>query len=106
MRVFALSNCDSCRKALSDLRAAGHQPEVTDLRALPPEDLALIVAAFGDRAVNRASTTWRALDETTRALPPLALLAAHPTAIKRPVIEHQGAWHQGWTPAVRAALGV
>ena len=106
MRVFALSNCDTCRKALSDLRAAGHAPQVTDLREAGADDLALIAAAFGDKAVNRSSTTWRGLDEATRALPVLDLISAHPTVIKRPVILHDRQWHQGWTPAVKAALGL
>ncbi len=35
-----------------------------------------------------------------------ALLAAHPTLMKRPVIEIDGAWVQGWTPATKAALGL
>jgi len=104
LRVFALSGCDTCRAALQALRAAGHEPQVTDLRALPPQDLAAIIAAFGPAALNRASTTWRELADSEKARPMADLLADYPTLIKRPVIAHGDAWHQGWTPQVRAAL--
>ncbi len=108
MRVFSLKTCDTCRKALAALRAAGHAPEVIDVRAdgIGAEDLAAIVAAFGPAAVNRSSATWRALSDKERAADPAVLIAAHPTLLKRPVIEQDGQWHQGWTASVRAALGV
>ena len=57
--------------------------------------------------VNTRSTTWRGLDEIERAraeTEPAALLAEHPTLIKRPVIEAGGAVHVGWSKAVEAAL--
>lgn len=106
MRVFSLKTCDTCRKALKALRAAGHDPEVIDVRSdgIGPGDRAAIVAAFGPGALNTRSATWRELDEETRALPPADLIAAHPTVMKRPVIEVAGTWHQGWTPAVQAAV--
>ncbi|MEO1152879.1 MAG: ArsC/Spx/MgsR family protein, partial [Pseudomonadota bacterium] len=37
---------------------------------------------------------------------PSALLAQHPTLMKRPVIEVDKALHLGWTAEVRAALGL
>lgn len=106
MRFFGLKTCDTCRKALAALRAAGHAPEVVDVRAdgLSSGDLAAIVAAFDDRAVNRASTTWRGLSADEKAQAPAALLAAHPTLMKRPVIEDAGRWHIGWGKDVQAAL--
>ena len=106
MRFYGLKTCDTCRKARSALEAAGHDLQVTDVRAdgVPAPEIARIVAAFGDRAVNRASATWRALAEADRALPTEALLAAHPTVMKRPVIEAGGAWHLGWGKDVQAAL--
>lgn len=106
MRIFGLKTCDACRRAIAALRAAGMEPEVIDVRGdgIAPVDLARIVAAFGDRAVNRASATWRGLSEGERALDPMALLAAHPTVMKRPVIDHDGAWFIGWDKAVQAAV--
>ncbi|SHI59509.1 arsenate reductase family protein [Wenxinia saemankumensis] len=106
MRIFVLSTCDTCRKALKELRAAGHAPEVIDIRkdGIGPGDLAAMLDAFGDRAVNRASATWRGLDEGQRARPAAELIAGSPTLLKRPVIERDGAWLQGWSAATRAAL--
>ena len=69
-------------------------------------DRGAILVAFGAAALNTRSTTWRGLSEEERAQAPEALLAAHPTLMKRPVIDMDGTWYQGWTPATRAALGV
>ena len=106
MRFFGLKTCDTCRKALKSL--AGREVEVIDVRAdgVTDADLAAILNAFGAAAINTRSTTWRGLSEEERALAPEALLKAHPTLMKRPVIEQNGTWYQGWTPDVRAALGV
>lgn len=108
MRFFGLKTCENCRKALSALRQAGHSPVVVDVRddGLQPDDIAAIVAAFGDAAVNRSSTTWRSLDDTEKARAVTDLLARHPTLMKRPVIESDGSWTQGWDKTVQARYGV
>lgn len=102
--IYGLKTCESCRKALRALPGARFR----DIRAEPLDaaELAGFLAAFGAALVNRASTTWRGLDEAARARPPEALLAAHPALMKRPVIRAGAALHLGWTPATRAALGV
>ncbi len=106
MRIFTLRTCDTCRRALAELREAGLDPEVIDVRAdgVAPDDLRAMWAALGDALVNRRSTTWRALDPAERDGDPLALLSAHPTLIKRPVIEAGGGWRVGWTPAIRTSV--
>ena len=104
MRFIGLKTCDTCRKALKALTAAGHAPEVIDVRVdgLSEADRAAIIAAFGDAAINRSSTTWRGLSEAEKAADPAALLAAHPTLMKRPVIESDGKWTIGWKADVQA----
>ncbi len=106
MILYGISSCDTCRKALKALKAAGFDVSFRDVRAAPLEAelRARFLAAFGERLVNRASTTWRALDAAERDAPMDALLAAHPTLMKRPVIETEGTLHLGWGPEVRAAL--
>lgn len=101
--IWGLKTCDTCRKALKALPGA----TLRDIRDAPlsGDEIARVLAAFGDKAVNRASTTWRGLDEAARAQDPAVLLAAHPALMKRPVILVDGAMHLGWTPAVRTALG-
>ena len=101
--IYGLKTCDTCRKAIKALPGATFR----DVRAEPLDagEIAEFLAAFGDRLVNRASATWRELDDTEREKPPAVLLAAHPALMKRPVIRSDGALHLGWTPETRAALG-
>ena len=104
MRFFGLKSCDTCRKAQKALTAAGHDFTVVDVRAdgVSDADLDRIVAAFGDTAINRASTTWRGLSDDERAQPAIALLKAYPTLMKRPVIEKDGEMTIGWKADVQA----
>lgn len=106
MRFFGLKSCDTCRKALKSLAEVGITPEVIDVRAdgVSEADRAAILAAFGEGALNTRSTTWRGLNEAERAQAPATLLAAHPTLMKRPVIDADGTWYQGWTKDTQAAL--
>lgn len=99
--IYGLKACDTCKKAQ---KALGF--ELIDVRANPLEraQLEQFFAAFGDALVNRASTTWRGLDEAARAGDPLDLIAAHPALMKRPVIEVDGTLYLGWRKDVQAAL--
>ena len=108
--LYGLKNCDTCKKALKSLGAAGHAVTFVDIRAEADLDAKLPVwlkAAGSERLVNTRSTTWRGLDEAERAkaeTDPQALLKAHPALIKRPVIEHGGQVSVGWTKDVQAEL--
>lgn len=104
MILYGIPTCDTCRKALSELRAAGASPVFHDLRAdpLPAAEIARFLADFGPRLVNRASTTWRGLNEAERARPWEELLAEHPTLMKRPLIVDGARQTLGWTAAERA----
>lgn len=106
MRFFGLKTCDTCRKSLKLLTAAGHNPDVIDVRAdgVSEADLVRFIDAFGDAVINTRSTTWRGLDEVSRAQPPLAQLQANPTLMKRPVIEQNGHLYLGWGKDVQAQL--
>lgn len=88
------------------LETAGQTVEFVDVRDATPGAAfyASILKEFGEEVVNRRSTTWRGLDEKTRAMAPEALLAAHPSLMKRPVIEADGALYLGWSDPVRQAL--
>ena len=65
------------------------------------EDRARFLEAFGEALINRASTTWRGLDAGEREKSPEALLAAHPTLMKRPVIARGEKLWLGWSKAVQ-----
>ena len=105
MRVYALATCDTCRKALTALRESGRTPTVIDVRkdGLEPAVIAETVARFGPAAINRASTTWRGLDDEARALPPETLLARHPLLLKRPLVIDGDTWTIGWKADAQAA---
>lgn len=94
IKVYGLKNCDTCRKALAWLAQADIAHQFIDVRAdgLPPKDLKRFADAVGiDVLLNKASTTWRALDEgekTDLSKPALLkLIAAHPALMKRPVFD-------------------
>ncbi len=105
MKLWGLKTCDSCRKALKALDEAGAPAEFVDVRkALDAETLGRWVAAVGAEALlNRSSTTWRGLSDAEKAGDPAAVMLAHPSLVKRPVIEAEGAVLVG-KGAVAAAL--
>ncbi len=104
MRLFGLKTCDTCRKALKSLPSA----DFVDVRAegVPEPVLKKALDQFGEALLNTRSTTWRGLDQEQRARPVLELLQDHPTLMKRPLIESEGALFLGWTPQTRSGLGV
>ena len=73
MILYGIPTCDTCRKARAALEAAGHAVQVRDVRVEPlsPAETARFLEAFGEKLVNRSSTTWRGLSEAAleKALP-------------------------------------
>ncbi len=108
MILYGLPTCDTCKKALKALQAAGHRVTFRDVRAEPLTDaeIAEFVTAFGPAIVNRQSTTWRGLSDFLKASEPEAQLAAQPTLMKRPVIRSDAGLTLGWDDGVRARLGL
>lgn len=107
LTLYGLKNCDTCKKALKALDAAGKSVTFVDIRA--DTDMAakapIWLAAVGaDKLLNTRSTTWRGLSEEERAGDPTALLIAHPTSAKRPIIEDNEAIYVSWSKDVQAAL--
>ena len=102
MTLYGIKTCDTCRKALKALESV----DFVDVRVdgLPDDVLSRALDAFGDDLVNTRSTTWRGLDDAARALPPMELLRAHPTLMKRPLFEADGALYLGWKTDVQNAL--
>ncbi|PRX35190.1 arsenate reductase [Meinhardsimonia xiamenensis] len=109
MRIFGLRSCDSCRRAVKALAAAGVDADLIDIREAPIDEAVLdrALEQYGEALVNRRSTTWRALGQEERARPARELLRAHPALMKRPLIEtDDGRLLLGWTPETQAALGL
>lgn len=106
MILFGIPTCDTCKKAIKALQAAGHEVSFRDIRAEPLSEAEIdtIVMEFGDRAINKQSTTYRAFNEFLKASEPEAQIAAQPAVMKRPVINASGKWYLGWDDATQSAL--
>lgn len=113
--VYGIPNCDTVKKARAWLAEAGFDVTFHDLRkdGVPPAELDGWLQRFGwERLVNRAGTTWRRLDDATRAAvtdaaSAKALLLEQPSLIKRPVVHwHEaGRWTLGFGPNFGPAFG-
>ncbi|MDP2085202.1 MAG: ArsC/Spx/MgsR family protein [Gemmobacter sp.] len=108
MILYGISTCDTCKKALKALTAAGHEVTFRDVRASPlsEAEIAELVTEFGPAIINRQSTTWRGLSDFLRENEPEAQLAAQPTLMKRPVIRGPAGLTLGWTDEIAARHGV
>ena len=106
MILYGISTCDTCKKALKALAAAGHEVSFRDIRAQPLSEAEIveIVQEFGSLAVNKQSTTYRAFNEYLKASEPEAQIAAQPAVMKRPLIRAGSAWYLGWDAKTEAAL--
>jgi len=95
--VYGIPNCDTVKRARSWLAEHGIDYNFHDFKkqGVPPAELDAWLQAPGWEAVlNRRGTTWRQLDEATRAAVTDAasarpVLLANPSLIKRPVVQWQ-----------------
>lgn len=113
LTLYTLKTCDTCRKAIKALDGAGVEFKVFDVRAdgVTKKQLEKWAQAVGwEKLLNKASTTWRGISEKEKdgvnEKRAIALMSAHPTLIKRPVIEKNGKIFIGWSKETQNALGV
>lgn len=106
MLIYCLKTCDTCRRALAALDAAGTGYDLRDVRkdGIAAADLAEIVAQNPAAALNKSSATWRGLSEADRARDAASLIAEHPTLMKRPAIKVGGQWTVGWGAEAQAKV--
>ena len=97
LHFYGIPNCDTVKKARAWLDARGVDYAFHDYKKerADPEKLAEWSDAAGWQAMlNRRGTTFRALNEADKAdidrAKALRLMQAHPSLIKRPVVEHDG----------------
>lgn len=105
MILYGIPTCDTCKKAHKALEAAGHVVSFRDIRKDPlsEAEIAEIVGEFGDRIINKQSTTYRGFSDFLRESEAEAQIAAQPTVMKRPLIKADR-WHLGWDAEVQGAL--
>ena len=108
--LYGIPNCDTVKKARDWLDARGIAYAFHDYKkaGADPEKLAAWVAEAGwEKVLNRAGTTFRRLPEADKhgldAAKAIALMAANPSCIKRPVAEHPGGLLVGFKPDEWAA---
>jgi arsenate reductase-like glutaredoxin family protein len=77
-----------------------------DVRAQPltSAEIDAIITEFGDRAVNKQSTTYRGFSDFLRESEADAQIAAQPTVMKRPIIQEGATWYLGWDEAIEAKV--
>ncbi|RKQ69014.1 arsenate reductase [Litorimonas taeanensis] len=103
LSVYHLKTCDTCRKAIKALTQSGLSPELIDVRAdgVSESQIKYWAETLGYEAVlNTRSTTWRGLEASEKTDVNLekavALIAEHPTLIKRPIITDGHTITVGW----------
>lgn len=96
--LYGIPNCDTVKKARTWLNQHGAAHSFHDFKkhGVPEAALDHWLAQLGwEVLVNRKGTTWRQLNEATRAAvvdaaSARAVLLAHPSLIKRPVVQWTG----------------
>ena len=108
LKIYGLDYCSTVQKARAALEGVGWQIDFRDVKAEPlsPAEWQQMLDNFGEKLVNRASLTWRAMSEDERAGTPLQMLSAKPSLMKRPAILEGEKRLLGWTANVKRALGV
>jgi len=104
--LYGIPNCDTVKKARVWLQEHGVEYEFSDFKKQPPTEgdiRAWLADVPLDTLLNRRGTTWRKLSEAERAAADsedgaVRLMCAQPSLIKRPVLEHQGRVHIGFSP--------
>lgn len=110
--VYGIPNCDSVKKVRKQLDDRGVAYAFHDYKkqGVPEDKLRNWVAAKGwETLLNRKGTTWRALDDATKqavtdADAAITVMLAHPSTIKRPVVEAESALVVGVDLAALDAL--
>ena len=105
--LYGITNCDTVKKARAWLEASGVAHRFVDYRAdgLDPKNLARWKSAVGwGKLLNKASTTFKELTDADKQgldeKKALALMQAHPTLIKRPVLDVGGKITIGFKPEI------
>jgi arsenate reductase len=109
--LYGIKNCDTMKKARAWLDGHGVSYVFHDYKSegVAKSKLEAWIKAVGwEVLLNRAGTTFRALPERDKAAldaaKAIALMAAQPAMIKRPVLDRDGKIVVGFKPAVYEAL--
>lgn len=105
MILYGIPNCDTVKKARTWLDARGLAYTFHDYKkaGADPDRLAAWCTAAGwEKVLNRAGTTFKKLPDADKVdldqAKAVTLMAANPSCIKRPVLEHHGGLLVGFKP--------
>ena len=112
LTFYGLKTCDTCRKAKKALDGAHIDYDFHDVRddGVTKKQLAGWAQKVGwTTLLNKSSTTWRGLPDAEKTglteAKAVALMAANPTLIKRPIIERGDTEvFVGWSKQTQDAL--
>lgn len=113
LTLYGIPNCDTVKKARTWLDTKGLAYTFHDYKkagADPAKLAAWCQAAGWEKVLNRAGTTFKKLPDADKdglnEAKAITLMAANPSCIKRPVVEHPGGLLVGFKPDEwAAALG-
>jgi arsenate reductase len=104
--LYGIPNCDTVRKARRwlDVNGIAHAFHDYKKQGIDAERLARWVDEAGlEKVLNRSGTTFRKLPEPEREGLDLdratAVMLAHPSCIRRPIVEHPGGLLVGFDEA-------
>jgi arsenate reductase len=103
--LYGIPNCDTVKKARTWLDAHGIAYTFHDYKkhGADPAKLTQWVGRAGwEKVLNRAGTTFRKLPDGDKtdldAAKAVRIMAANPSTIKRPIVEHPGGLLVGFKP--------
>ena len=103
--LHGISNCDTVKKARTFLESKGIAYEFRDYKKAPPSEAELkgwTGEAGWEPLLNKAGTTFKKLPDADKAdideAKAVALMAANPSVIKRPVVTGAGDLIIGFKP--------
>lgn len=104
--LYGIPNCDTVKKARKWLEARGLDYQFHDYKkqgADPARIAGWIDKAGWEKVLNRSGTTFRKLPDADKegidAKKAAVVMAANPSAIKRPIVEHPGGLLVGFNEA-------
>lgn len=112
LTIYGIKNCDTMKKAFAQLDAQGLAYEFHDYKkaGIDADTLNAWVQELGlDTVLNRKGTTWRKLTPDEQAAVAtnagaVALMQAHTSLIKRPILRGKDVLLAGFSPENYAAI--
>ncbi|MCF7521720.1 arsenate reductase [Neisseria sp. ZJ106] len=105
LKLYGIPNCDTVKKARVWLTENGQEYEFVNFKNnAPTQELigSWLTQIPLEKLLNKKGTTWRKLSDEEKAAAEnqagaLALMAAQPSVIKRPVLDKDGQFFVGFS---------